>query len=150
MIKKTITYTNFNDVEVTEDFYFNLNKYEIINLQFTEDGGNFEELVTKIINEKDNQKILAMFQELIMKSYGEKTPDGKRFIKKDPVDGHLLAEDFVQSAAYDQFFLDFLKDDYASKFVTGLVPADMAQEIEKIKANNADTPVVAPLITPAA
>lgn len=120
MFAKTITYTDFNDVERTETFYFNLSKAEIAEMQLTTDGGLTEKL-QKIIDSKDQAEIFKMFKYLILKAYGEKSPDGKRFVKSEEI-----SEAFSQTAAYDEFFMEIgTNSDAAQAFVNGIIPKDL-------------------------
>ena len=80
MLKKTMTYKDFDDVERTEDFYFNLTKAELTELELSQDGG-LVKVIEKIIAEQDSKKIVEMFKDLILKAVGEKSLDGKKFIK---------------------------------------------------------------------
>ena len=80
MLKKTVTYTDYNGVERTEDFYFNLSKAEVTEMELSVDGG-LAQMLENIVNSKDNKEIVRMFKELVLKAYGEKSPDGRRFIK---------------------------------------------------------------------
>lgn len=123
MFAKTITYTDFNDVERTETFYFNLSKAEIAEMQLTTEGGLTEKL-QKIIDSKDQAEIFKMFKYLILKAYGEKSPDGKRFIKNEE-----LSESFSQTAAFDEFFMELgTNSDAAQAFVNGIIPKDLPQK----------------------
>lgn len=123
MFAKTITYTDFNDVERTETFYFNLSKAEIAEMQLTTEGGLTEKL-QKIIDSKDQAEIFKMFKYLILKAYGEKSPDGKRFIKNEE-----LSEGFSQTAAFDEFFMELgTNSDAAQAFVNGIIPKDLPQK----------------------
>ena len=80
MLKKTITYTDYDGVERTEDFYFNLSKAEIMEMDFSATGG-MEKMIKKIVNTKDTKAMIEIFKDIILKSYGEKSSDGRRFIK---------------------------------------------------------------------
>ena len=123
MFAKTITYTDFNDVERTETFYFNLSKAEIAEMQLTTEGGLTEKL-QKIIDSKDQAEIFKMFKYLILKAYGEKSLDGKRFIKNEE-----LSEGFSQTAAFDEFFMELgTNSDAAQAFVNGIIPKDLPQK----------------------
>lgn len=118
MIKKTIKYTDYNGVERTEDFYFNLTKAEIMEMELSTDGG-LAELITKIVNAQDAPAIIKIFKDLVLRAYGEKSPDGKRFIKSKEI-----SEAFSQTEAYSQLFMELATDaDAASTFVNGIVPA---------------------------
>ena len=84
MLKKTITYTNYNGIEVTEDFYFNLTKAEIMEMEMSTSGG-MAEMINKIVASQDAPAIIKIFKELILKAYGEKSADGKRFVKSEEI-----------------------------------------------------------------
>lgn len=118
MLKKTITYNDYNGAERTEDFYFNLTKAEIMEMEMSTSGG-LAEMITKIVATKDAPAIIKIFKELILKAYGEKSPDGKRFIKSEEI-----STAFSQTEAYSQLFMELATDaDAASTFVNGIVPA---------------------------
>lgn len=118
MLKETITYTDYNGSERTEDFYFNLTQAEIMEMELSTSGGLAEQ-ITKIVNAKDAPAIIKIFKDLVLKAYGEKSPDGKRFIKSDEI-----ATAFSQTEAYSQLFMKLATDaDAAAKFVNGIVPA---------------------------
>ncbi len=116
MLKKTITYTDYNGEERTESFYFNLSNVELMEMQLSASGG-FAEMVENIVAAKDGPAIFKIFKEIILKAYGEKSPDGKHFIKSDEI-----ATAFSQTEAYSQLFIELATDaDAASEFVNGLV-----------------------------
>lgn len=123
MLKKTITYTDYNGLEKTQDFYFNLTKAEIMKMEMSTHGG-LAELITRIVAAQDTPAIIKIFEDLICKSYGVKTPDGK-FLKR--------AEDleaFMATEAYSELFMELATDaDAATKFVNGIVPAEMTKQI---------------------
>lgn len=128
MIKKTITYTDFNGVERSEDFYFNLTKAELAEMELSVDGG-YSEMATKIANAKSAPKLVSLFKELILKSYGEKSADGRRFMKVDEK-GNPLSIAFSQTEAYSELFMELSQDaDAASKFFIGVIPADLAKQV---------------------
>ena len=115
MLKKTMTYTDYNGEEITEDFYFNLNKAELIELELSATGG-LEATIKRLMQEKNGKEIIAIFKELILKSYGIKTIDGK--FKKSPE----ISKDFSETAAYPELFMELASDaDAAAAFVNGLV-----------------------------
>lgn len=117
MLKKTITYTDYNGVERKEDFYFNLTKAEIMEMEMSISGG-LTEMINRIVAAQDAPAIVKIFKELVLKAYGIKSPDGKRFIKSDE-----LATEFAQTEAYSQLFMELATDaDAASAFVNGIVP----------------------------
>lgn len=130
MLKKTITFTDYNDVERTEDFYFNLSKAEITEMEMSTSGGLAEQ-IKRIVATQDQPAIIKIFKELILKAYGEKSADGKRFEKKN---GELAAA-FAETEAYSILFMELATDaDAAAKFINGIVPADAAKQLA---ANNA-------------
>lgn len=117
MLKKTITYTDYNDVERTEDFYFNLTKAELMEMEMGAAGG-LSGMIEKIVSAKDAPAIIKVFKELVLKAYGEKSADGKRFIKSKEI-----SDAFAQTEAYSQLFMELATDaDAASKFVNGIAP----------------------------
>lgn len=129
MLKKTITYNDYNGVERKEDFYFNLSKAEIMEMELSIPGG-FAGMIEKIIASKDIPSIIKIFKELILKAYGEKSADGKRFVKSED-----LSAAFSQTEAYSNLFMELATDDNsASAFINGLVPADMKLSDEKLKS----------------
>ena len=130
MLKKTITYTDYNGVERKEDFYFNLTKAEIMEMEMSVSGG-LTEMINRIVAAQDAPAIVKIFKELVLKAYGIKSPDGKRFIKSEE-----LATEFAQTEAYSQLFMELATDaDAASAFVNGIVPnvegADAAPKLIK-------------------
>ena len=123
MLKETITYTDYNGVERTEDHYFNLSKAEIMEMQMSTTGG-LAETIQKIVDAKDAPAMVKIFKELILKAYGEKSPDGRRFIKSEEI-----STAFSQTEAYSQLYMKLATDaDAAAKFVNGIVPKDMAEQ----------------------
>lgn len=117
MLKKKITYTDFNDIERSEDFYFNLTKAEVMEMEMSTVGG-LSEMIQRIIAAQDTPSIIKVFKDLVLKSYGEKSPDGKRFIKTPE-----LAEAFSQTEAYSVLFMELATDaDSAAAFVNGIIP----------------------------
>ena len=117
MLKKTITYTDYNNVERTEDVYFNLTKAELMEMEMGAVGG-LSGMIEKIVSAKDAPAIIKVFKELVLKAYGEKSADGKRFIKSKEI-----SDAFSQTEAYSQLFMELATDaDAASKFVNGIAP----------------------------
>ena len=135
MIKKTITYTDYNGVERTENFYFGLNKAEIMDMELGVTGG-FRQLLQMIIDKQDIPKLIDAFKMLIKKSYCEKSPDGRRFIKSDE-----LTQAFIQTEAYSELYMELLGDaERAAAFVNGIMPADvMAAMKEKEEREKAES-----------
>lgn len=122
MLKETLTYTDYNGVERKEDFYFNLTKAEIMEMELSTAGG-LTEMINKIVATQDGPAIIKVFKELILKAYGEKSPDGKRFVKSDEI-----SAGFSQTEAYSDLFMRLATDtEYASKFVNGIIPKDFSE-----------------------
>lgn len=123
MLKKTIKYEDYNGVERTEDFYFNLTKAELMEMEMSTSGG-LAEMIQNIVQAQDAPAIIKIFKDLVLKAYGEKSPDGKRFMKVNDA-GVPLSVAFSQTEAYSQLFMELATDaDAASKFVNGIVPKD--------------------------
>lgn len=132
MLKKTIAYTDYNGVERKEDFYFNLTKAEVMEMEMSTSGG-LAESIQRIVAAQDAPAIIKVFKDLVLKAYGEKSPDGKRFIKSDEIQTA-----FAQTEAYSILFMELATDaDAAAKFINGIVPADMSQQ-----ANTATHPAL--------
>lgn len=128
MLKKTVKYTDYNGLERTEDFYFNLNKAEILEMQMSTTG-TLTEMIKKIIGAQDMPAIIKIFKELVLKSYGVKSADGRQFEKNDKV-----RAEFEQTEAYSIIFMELATNaDAAAAFVNGIVPEDMRKELEANK-----------------
>lgn len=128
MLKKTIAYTDYNGVERKEDFYFNLSKAEIMEMEMSTAGG-LGEMINKVVATQDTVAIIKIFKDLVLKAYGEKSADGKRFIKSKD-----LSDAFSQTEAYSNLFMELATDaDAAAKFVNGIVPADVAKQLPAAK-----------------
>lgn len=135
MLKKTITYTDYNNVERTEDFYFNLNKAEIMEMELSTKGG-LAEMIQKIVATQDSPAIIKIFKDLVLKAYGEKSADGRQFLKED-ANGYPLCKNFEQTEAYSILFMELATNaDEAAKFVNGIVPKDISQQASTHPALN--------------
>lgn len=126
MYKYTATYTDYNGAERTEDFYFNLSKAELAEMELSVNGG-MKQLLEKIVQTQDNEKLVKYFKEMLLKSYGVKSLDGRRFVKNQEV-----LDDFVQTEAYSDLFMKLASDaEFATKFVNGIMPKDVAEAQNK-------------------
>lgn len=126
MLKKTMTYTDFNGEERTEDFYFHLTEAEISNMELDSEGGISQKL-DRIIKSKDLTQIKEYFQWIILKAYGEKSDDGKHFIKNEKV-----SEMFSYTQAYSDLWMELISDTNAAvKFVEGIVPQSLVQRAKE-------------------
>lgn len=131
MFKKTIVYTDYDGNERKEDFYFNLSKAEITEMELTTSGG-LEKFIQRIIDEKDSKKIVEYFKELVLKSYGKKSDDGRRFIKSKE-----LSEEFSQTEAYSDLFMELATNaDAATAFVNGIIPKSAEDAAPKMTVMN--------------
>ena len=120
MLKKRIEYVDYDDNKRAEDFYFNLTKAEITELELSTEGG-LQNMIQKIIDAKDTPQIIKFFKEIILMSYGEKSADGRRFIKSKE-----LSEAFTQTPAYSELFMELATDEKAaSDFINGIIPNDL-------------------------
>ena len=120
MLKKTIKYTDYDGNEREEDFYFNLNKAEVTEMELSKQGG-LSEYIKRIVAAQDAPSFVELFKELICKSYGEKSLDGKRFVKSKE-----LTEEFTQTEAYAELFVELASNaEEATKFVNGIMPKNM-------------------------
>lgn len=137
MYIKEIKYEDYNGETVSEKFYFNFTKAELATMNLEQEGG-LQNYIDKISNERDTPKLIKLFQDLILRSYGVKSEDGKKFIKVK--DGHKLAEDFMQTDAYSEYFMMLVQDEKeAEKFINGIIPKDILKEVESKKK---DTPSI--------
>ena len=120
MLKKLIKYTDYNGVERQENFYFNLNKTELLEME-TEVTGGMRQLIENMMEKQDIPKIMNSFKTILLKAYGEKSPDGRRFIKSDE-----LSTAFTQTEAYNVLYMELLSDSKkAAAFINALIPEDM-------------------------
>lgn len=127
MLKKTITYNDFNDHEVSEDHFFHLSKADLVELEVGHDGG-LSNALQEIVNSNDGKKIILEFKKLILASYGLKSDDGRRFIKNDQI-----RDEFASSEAYSTLFMELVTDaDKAGEFVNGIVPKGMDTQVDNV------------------
>ena len=120
MLKKTVSYVDYNGVERTEDFYFNLSKAEVAEMELSVEGG-FSKMLEDVVKSKDNVKIVNIFKQMVLKAYGEKSADGRRFVKSEEI-----AQAFAQTEAYSEIFMELaLNSDAAAAFVNGIMPANL-------------------------
>lgn len=128
MYKKTITYTDYNGNTRTEDFYFNMNKAELTEYAYSRDGG-LDQVIARVANEQNIKETIQIFKDLILRAYGKKSDDGKRFIKTPE-----LAEEFSQTEAYSNLFMELgTNAQAAADFINGIVPADLRGNLAEAK-----------------
>lgn len=127
MLKKTIKYEDYNGTEREEDFYFNLTKAELMEMEMSTTGG-LAEMIQNIVKAQDAPAIIKVFKDLVLKAYGEKSADGKRFMKVNEA-GVPLSIAFSQTEAYSKLFMELATDaEAAANFVNGIVPKDIEQK----------------------
>ena len=130
MYKIREKYEDYDGNERVEEFYFNLTKAEITDMELTTEGG-MSAMLNRIIAAKDTSKLIAVFKELILRSYGQKSPDGRRFIKSDE-----LTKEFTETPAYSQIYLRLATDDKAAtEFVNNVIPKDLQKEVKAAQGN---------------
>lgn len=143
MLKKTIKYTDFNGNEVSEDFYFNLTKAEVAEMELYatkldaegKQTGGMEQMLQAVVNSGSGKLIIDTFKEIVSKSYGVRSEDGKRFIKSPQ-----LFEEFTQTAAYSEFFMELITEaDSAADFIKGVMPVELSAPSDKPTAPPVDT-----------
>ena len=135
MYTKMIKYPTFDGVDMEEKFYFNLTEAELTELQMATPGG-YGSYIEKIVAAKDVPTLSKLFKDLVLMSYGEKSADGKRFIKKAS-DGHRLADEFVETEAYSVLYMELISDSKAaSDFVNGIIPANVKAKAEQAQNSN--------------
>lgn len=126
MLKKVIKYTDYNGVEREEPFYFNLTKAELIKWEGSTVGG-MRAMYDKIIATQDREALIALFETIIQRAYGEKSADGKRFMKSP----EILAN-FTSTEAYSNLFMELAtNDESAAEFMNGIMPADLLDAVKK-------------------
>lgn len=127
MLTKTVKYTDYNGNERTETLNFHLTKAEIAEMELSMPGG-MSVTIQRIIEAQDTKELIALFKDLLLRSYGVKSPDGRRFIKNDE-----LREEFSQTEAYSEMFMELATDaKAASDFVNGIIPADMQEQLKNM------------------
>lgn len=120
MLKKTINYVDYDGNEREEDFYFNLTKAELMEMSLSTSGG-LDKYIERITKAQDTAKLIELFKDIIIKSYGVKSDDGKRFIKKPE-----LTEEFTQTEAYSDLFTTLATDENeAAAFINGIMPKEL-------------------------
>lgn len=120
MLVKNIKYVDFDGNERSEDFYFNLTKAEVTEMEMSTEGG-LAKMLEKIVAEQDSKRIIEIFKDLILRSYGEKSPDGKRFTKNKEI-----RDSFSNTEAYSELFMSLATDaEKASAFINGILPKNL-------------------------
>lgn len=145
MLKREIKYEDFNGNQTSDVFYFNISKSELVELEVEYEQG-FAQMLQDIIDAKDNKELVAKFKQIILMAYGEKSPDGKSFIKSEE-----LRNAFSQTAAYQELFMELASDDDAAvAFLSGVLPRDIVKQMneEQAKKSVEDTKDISALPVP--
>ena len=130
MFKKTITYEDYKGNTRTEDFYFNLNKAELVELELSTNGG-LTVMMDRIIAAQDNATLFKIFKDLVSKSYGVLSDDGRKFVKNQEV-----LDDFMQTEAYSIIFSELAtNEEAAAEFFNNVIPQNLAKELAEEEAN---------------
>lgn len=138
MLKRSITFEDFDGNSVTEIHYFNLTKTEIVEMEVGGEGGSLEAYLTRIVEMKDKAGLIREAKSIILLSYGEKSDDGKKFVKNDQ-----LREDFKNSAAFDALFIELITSEQKfADFIMGIVPKDLANKL--VESTPQDKPIGPP------
>jgi hypothetical protein len=123
MLKEVIKYVDYNNIERSEEFYFNLSETEIVEMA-AESEGDLAEEMRKMVESKNSGQIMKVFKDLITRAYGEKSPDGRRFMKSKEI-----SKAFLETEAYNKLFMRLVTDpDYAANFIKGVIPQNVAPE----------------------
>ena len=127
MLKKTIVYTDYDGNERTEDFWFNISKAELAELEYSVKGG-LKKILEKAVQDQDGPKIISVFKEIVLKAYGEKSNDGRRFMKSEEI-----SRNFSETEAYVNLFMELATDEKAATaFMEGILPK--TDEIKQLHA----------------
>ena len=127
MYKKTIAYTDYFGAEREEDFYFHFSESELSKMELSTTGG-ISRFVEKIIQTKDNPKLVGMFEDFILSAYGEKSDDGRRFVKSEEI-----STAFKQTPAYDILFMQLITDaDELARFIKEVVPENLSEKMSEV------------------
>lgn len=117
MLKRTETYVDYNGVTRTEDFYFNLTEAEVTEMELSTAGG-LVEMINRVVAAQDVPVIIDIFKKLLLKAYGIKSPDGRRFIKSEEI-----SKEFSETQAYSNLFMKLATDaEFAAEFTNGITP----------------------------
>lgn len=141
MLKKTMKWTDYDGNPREEDFYFNLTKAELMEMTLSISGG-LDKYIERITKTQDTAKLIELFKEIIIKSFGVKSDDGKRFIKKPE-----LVEEFTQTEAYSDLFTTLATDDKeAAAFINGIMPKELLNAANEVNEKLAEIPKQAEVV----
>lgn len=125
MLKKTVTYEDWNGVTRTEDFYFNLTRVECAEIEYGTNGASLSESIQDLVAARDMKTVISIIKKVLLMSYGVKSPDGKRFIKNDET-----RDSFEQNPAFDILYMELATDaEKAADFISGIIPSSMRENL---------------------
>lgn len=126
MLKKTITYEDWNGETRTEDFYFNLTRTELVEMEVgLIPGKSLTETLQTLITDNDMGTIVKTIKDIVLRAYGEKSSDGKRFVKNQDV-----RDSFEQNPAYDILYMELATDsEKAAEFLNGIMPSSVRENL---------------------
>ena len=131
MYKKTVKYTDYNGIEREEDFYFSLSEAELTEMQVSTPGG-YNSMIDRITKTKDVSGLVSVVKDLVIKSFGVKSDDGRRFIKKPE-----LVEEFMETPAYSNFYMSLISDEKEmAAFINNIIPSNLMAKMNNIKNEN--------------
>lgn len=134
MLEKKITFVDYNGNERTETHYFYLNESELMKWLTTNGEYTLDKLLMRLYQEGNGRKIMDIFEDLIRKSYGKRSLDGRKFEKSKEI-----WDDFYQTEAYSKLFMEIVTDaKKASEFVNGIIPSNLAVEVDKVLKEHPD------------
>lgn len=134
MIKKTITFEDFNGETRTENFYFHMSEAELLEMEASMKGG-LSTFATAIANSDNSEELIKLFKKLVLIAYGVKSDDGRRFIKNDDI-----RQEFTETNAYSQLFMELATNsEKALEFFNGVIPKDLGKKVEKLSSKNLKT-----------
>ena len=127
MLKKEITFENYDGTEKKETYYFHINEVELLELD-TDTQAGFVATVEKIGKEQDRKALFELFKRIILMSIGERSPDGNQFVKNDEI-----RQRFMHTPAYSALFVEILSDaNKASAFINGVIPKALQEEAKRL------------------
>lgn len=143
MYKKNIKYEDFDGNLREEDFHFHLNKAEVIEWLTTNEGYTLDKALMNSYKKSKSKEIVEFVKDLIYRSYGEKSLDGRRFVKTEEV-----KRDFMETPAYSVLFMELLENaEECARFVSGIMPKDISEEFQKVIKEEGDLKKFAENIT---
>ena len=134
MLKKTIKYTDYDGNQREEEFLFNMSKADVIEWLVTNGDYTYDKLIDQMSKKRDGKAIMGVFKDLIYRSYGEKSVDGRRFIKSQEV-----KDNFMETEAYSELFVELITDaKKAAEFLNAVIPKDLSDLVSETIAKNPD------------